>query len=372
MFKINIKTLAQACENNPKLLNICKGHSQILCKISLEQSGYTQDINKWKGRYCYLVKYMLDVISKSNVKFSLKQKDKLLKTIKEKHLEIPKNIIKFIEKNHIGVQSGKGPENNIFDKYLQEIDNLLEEHKKKKIFKKIDDLLGDLHNTHILELKIDELTKELARGKLDHAQKQILLKQRKLLQEKINSIKSSYPIRKFTNLPLTHSPDNLHDKQISNIFKSNYESPTSESNTSTSESNTPISNIFKSNYQARHSPSPLKVDSNKSTVDNNNESSYTLREISEELPDVFKSHFTKARLEGRHKLEENIVTRAVSNYRATNSNELSIFKDNLIEIDTIYGNGKVLGKIIDTHNIVNVTDMYRYGIFPITVFLELK
>ncbi|MEY3402734.1 MAG: hypothetical protein RLZZ86_2350, partial [Cyanobacteriota bacterium] len=305
------------------------------------------------------------------------QKDKLLMIVNDRRMSVPKSVIKFIEKNLMSVQKGKGPnDNNMFDKYINELDDLLEEHNKKEIFKKIDDLLGDLHSTHILDLKMDELNKELARGKLDHAQKQILLKQRNLLQQKINSIKSSYPRGEITNLPLTQSPEKLHAKQMSNIFKSNYESPTSEPNT-------PMSNIFKSKYQARHSPSPLRVSPKKSTsifsVDNTDDesyfsddqnTSYTLREISEELPDVFKSNFTRARLEGKHKLEENIVTRAVSNYRATNSNELTIFEGNLIEIDTMYGNGKVLGKIIDTHNIVNVTDMYRYGTFPITVFLQ--
>lgn len=61
--------------------------------------------------------------------------------------------------------------------------------------------------------------------------------------------------------------------------------------------------------------------------------------------------------------------KASSDYYAISSDDLTIFKDNLVEIDTIFGNGNAIGKIIDTDNIVNVSDMYRYGVFPLTVFI---
>jgi hypothetical protein len=366
MFRVNIKTLAQACEKNPKLLNICKGHSQILCKISLEQSGYTQDMNKWNGRYCYLVKYMLDIISKSKVKISLKQKDKLLKTIKDRRLDIPKNVIRFIEKNHmgVGVQSGKGPENNIFDKYLQEIDELSEELKQKEIYKKIDSLLDDLNQEHSLKVILEELNNQLP--KADSRTREQILKKRQVIQTKLNAITSNY------SSPA--SSDNSFNPFMGGV------SPITPDSTTSSN----ISNIFKTRkYVPRKATSPLTPTQKKSksiySMDSNDTesyfsddqgNSYTLLSISENLPDILKSYFTRARLEGKFNIPENIILPAISNYRAKNDNELTVFDGNLIEVDVLYGNGKVRGKIIDTDNIVNITDMYRYGSFPITVFLK--
>jgi len=368
MFRVNIKTLAQACEKNPKLLNICKGHSQILCKISLEQSGYTQDINKWNGRYCYLMKYILDIINKSNSKISLKQKDKILKIIKERRLDIPKNVIKFIEKNKIGgsVQSGKGPENNIFDKYLEEIDELSDKLKNKEVYKKIDVLLDELNQEHSLKVILEELNKELAKADIYHRPQ--ILKRRQVIQEKLNALTS--------NQVSPVSSDSSFNPFMGEV------SPSTITPSSTTSSN--VSNIFKTRkYVPRKVTSPLTPTQKKSksiySMDNkdtetyfsdNQGSSYTLLSISENLPDILKSYFTRARLEGKFNIPENIILPAISNYRAKNDDELTVFAGNLIEVDMLYGNGKVRGKIIDTDNIVNITDMYRYGSFPITVFLQ--
>jgi hypothetical protein len=167
-----------------------------------------------------------------------------------------------------------------------------------------------------------------------------------------------------------------------------------DSSDSTGSTGSTVSNIFKTKKfiprilagQMVASPGVIspsnkfksKISSNIYSIDNtDNEAyftddrltAYTLSDISENLPDILKDAFTSARLLSKYKLPENIVTHAISDYRAKNDNELTIFDGNLVEIDTVYGNGKVLGKIIDTNNIVNVTDMYRYGTFPITVFL---
>lgn len=368
MFKVNIKTLAEACEKNPKLLNICQGHSQILCKVALEQSGYTQDINKWNGRYCYIMKYLLDVISKSKSKISLKQKDKILKIIKDRRLDIPKNIIKFIEKNHTGMQTGKGSDktNNIFDKYLEEIDELSENLKQREIYKKIDDLLDDLNQEHTLKVKLEELTNQFANADTYHRPQ--ILKQLQVIQTKLNTLTPDYVS--------PASSDSSFNPFMGGV------SPLTVTPSSTTSSNT--SNIFKTRkYVPRNVTSPMRVSPTKSksiySMDERDTeayfshdlgNSYTLLSISENLPDILQSYFTSARLEGKFNIPENIILPAISNYRAKNDDELTIFDGNLIEVDTLYGNGKVRGKIIDTDNIVNVTDMYRYGSFPITVFLK--
>ncbi len=96
---INLVTLAKECEKNPKIMNICKGHVQILCKLALEQSGYVNDLTKWRGRYCYLVKHLLKIIHKSDGKLTLQNKKKLYEFIKLRNLQIPKDIVRFIKKN---------------------------------------------------------------------------------------------------------------------------------------------------------------------------------------------------------------------------------------------------------------------------------
>lgn len=367
MFKVNLKTLSQACEKNPKLLNICKGHSQILCKVALEQSGYNEDLQKWTGRYCFLAKHLIDITLKAKGKVSLKQKDKLLKTINDRRLDIPKSVVKFIEKNLTSVQKGKGPSDNIFDKYITEIDTLIDEQNKKEMYNKIDDLLKDLNDHHVIEVKIEELNKALSKS--DITTRPQILKQRNLLQKRLNEITSNYT-----------SP--ASSENSFNPFKGSISPMTPNSIDSTS---TDTSNIFKTKkfvpriLSGQMVSSPKKAsnifsigdkEDTESYFSDDQKTSYTLREISEELPDILQSYFTRARLEGKYKLPDNVVTYASSDYRAKNDNELTIFDNNLIEIDTLYSNGKVLGKIIDTDNIVNVTDMYRYGTFPVTVFLK--
>ena len=357
MFQLNLETLANACKTNPKLITICKGNSQILCKVLLEQSGYNKDLHKWKGRYCFIVKYLIEITLKAKGKVSLKQKDKLLKTINERHLDIPKTIIRFIEKNDDSIQTGKGYDGkSIFDKYIEELDTLMDEHQKKKKLQKIDDLLKELNDHHVLEVKIEELNKALVSA--DSRTKHSILKQRNLLQKRLNEIISTYS-------SLTNDSFNPFKAGISPVSQ---ESPASTVSSDTSDTSD-TSNIFKT----KKSGSIVSTDSQddkESYFSDDKQLSYTLREISEKLPDILKSYFTSARLQGKYKLPENVVTSALSNYRSKDNNELTIFEGNFIEIDTIYGNGKILGKIIDTDNIVNVTDMYRYGTFPITVFLH--
>jgi hypothetical protein len=368
MIQVNLKTLADACEKNPKLLKICQGNSQILCKIALEQSGYTENLNKWKGRYCFVIKHLLYIISKATSKISLKQKDKLLKTIKDRRLDIPKTIIRFIKKNNNTVQLGKGDNKpGMFEKYLEEIDQLLDEEKKKTMFNKIDDLLKDLNDKHVLEIKLEDLNKELV--KADDNSRPYILKQTNLLHKKLSEISNNSLMSPVSQVSSNFNP-----------FKgrSNTMSPTTPESTG--------SNIFKTKkfiprILAGQMVTSPKTSSSIYSTDNTDKegyftddrtTAYTLLDISENLPDILKKAFTSARLFSKYKLPENIVTYAVSKYRAKNDNELTIFNGNLVEIDTVYGNGKVLGKIIDTDNIVNVTDMYRYGTFPITVFLTKK
>lgn len=367
MLKINLETLSQACKKNSNLLKICKGHSQILCKLALEDAGYKEDLNKWNGRYCFLVKHLIDITLKGKGKVSLKQKDKLLKIINERRLDIPKSVIKFIEKNNDSIQRGKGPgEKNIFDTYLEEIDTLIDEHKKKETLQKIDDVLKDLNDQNTLQVKIDELNKSLVSA--DIRTKPQILKHRNVLQKRLNEIMTHYPSPTSSNSsfnpfkgrasPDIDTPVSSASSNISNIFKTKKFVPrvlSGQMMTSPKQSSTIFSTDFSEDTESYFS--------------DDQSVSYTLREISEQLPDILKSYFTGARLQGKYNLPDNIVTTALSNYRAQKDEELTVFKGNFVEIDTIYSNGKVLGKIIDTDNIVNVTDMYRYGTFPITVFL---
>lgn len=366
MFSINLKILEQACEKNPKLRNICKGNSEILCKIALEQSGYTEDLHKWSGRYCFIIKQLLDITSKGKSKIFLKQKDELLKTIKDSNLDIPKNIIRFIEKNNNNNVQRGDYKPSMFDKYIEDIDQLLDEEKKKEMFNKMNDLLKDLNDQHVLEIKLDELNRALVAA--DTNTKELILKQRNLLQKKLNEISS--PTSQLSDISSNFNP-----------FKGRVDSISSKSTGSTGSTG---SNIFKTKKfipkvlagQIVTSPKTssniysLDDTDNESFFSDDIKSAYTLRELSENLPDILKDAFTSARLQTKYKLQDNIVIQAISNYRAKNDDELTVFNGNLVEVDTVYGNGKVLGKIIDTDKIVNVTDMYRYGIFPITVFLS--
>lgn len=376
MFKINLKTLSQACEKNPKLMNICKGHSQILCRVALEQSGYTEDLSKWQGRYCYIVKHLIDITLKAKSKISLKQKDKLLQTIEKRRLDIPKSVIKFIEKNHMKIsksQKGKGPyDPSIFDKYLEELEEMEESIKKDKMYEQIDNLLKDLNDQNVISLKIEELNKDLANA--DTRTRPQIIKQRNLLQQKLSDISSNYPSPASSDF---------------NPFKGNAISPASlisfnEQNITPIDSpDSDVSNIFKTrkyipritNLPLRESPKKSRsifstdVSDGDSYFSDDQSSSYTFASISENLPDILKSAFTSARLFSKHELPEPIVVSALSDYKAKNNNELTIFSDNFVEVHTIYGNGKVIGKVMDTDNIVNIPDMFRYGYFPITVFL---
>ena len=336
-------TLAKACKKNPKLLNICKGHNQILCKLALEQSGFTKGLTKWNKRYCYVVKYLLHIVKSAKYNVSLKNKQKLLDIIDEHNLKIPKDIIKFIIKNKSTkiIQKGNGPQ-DAFNLYLSELDVTLDELEKQKIYDNIDNYLEYRNLLDELEYKRNKLNKQLI--SVDVSGRDDILKQRNLLQKRINKIE-------FILKPLETNPLSPLSPALSS----------------------PTIFIPRALDTSRPVPSPTKSKSifmSDSALNNfQDDDSYSLSEVSESLPDILKSAFTMARLEKKFKLPKNIVMKAFSDYSSTRPNELTIFKDNLVEIDTIFGNGNAIGKVIDTNNIVNVSDMHRYGIFPLTVFI---
>jgi hypothetical protein len=347
MFQINLHSLAIACEKSPDLLTICKGHSQILCKLALEQSGFTKGLNKWNKRYCYVVKYLLYIAIKYNI--SLNNKKRLLEIIDKHNLKIPTNIIKFIIKNKLNnnIQKGNGPQDK-FNAYLDELDLTLDELKKQRIYDNIDNyleyrnLLDNLeHKRNILN---KQLNKELTNVNIDVNIKDNILKQRNLLQKRINEIE-------FILKPLETNPL----------------SPLSQLSPTVSSPTRFLPRAFDASKQISSPTTSKKIFIPDSYDYQDN--SYSLSEISINLPDILQSYFTLARLQKKFKLPTNIVMKAVSDYSAIRPNDLTVFKDNLVEIDTIFGNGNAIGKIIDTDNIVNTSDMYRYGVFPLTVFI---
>lgn len=343
MFQINLYTLAKACEKSPKLLNICKGHSQILCKLALEQSGFTKGLNKWNKRYCYVVKYLLYIVKSVKYNVSIKDKKKLLKIIDEQNLKIPKNIIKFIIKNKSTkiIQKGTGPDE--FNTYLNELDLTLDELKKQRLYDNVDNYLEYANLLSQLEYKRDKLNKQVINA--DESTKDNILKQRNLIQKRINEIE-------FILKPLETNP-----LSPLGALSAGVSSPTKF---------IPREDVSTKKISPTLSKKIFMADEINFDYDSD---SYSLSEVSENLPDILKSYFTSARLEKKFKLPQNIIMRANSDYFSMRPNELTIFKDNLVEIDTIFGNGNAIGKVIDTNNIVNVSDMYRYGIFPLTVFI---
>lgn len=352
MFQINLHTLAKACEKSSKLLTICKGHSQILCKLALEQSGFTKGLNKWNKRYCYVVKYLLYIIKSVKYDVSLNNKKRLLEIIDEHNLKIPTNIKKFIMKNKLNINVQKGNGQDKFNAYLDELDLTLDELKKQRIYENIDNYLEYRNLLDELEYKRNklnkQLNKELISVDVDANIKNDILKQRNLLQKRINEIE-------FILKPLDTNPL----------------SPLSQLSPTVGSPTRFLHREFDSTKQIL-SPTKSKKIFIPDLYDNQDDykdDSYSLSEISINLPDILQSYFTLARLEKKFKLPKNIVMKAVSDYNAILPDDLTVFKDNLIEIDTIFGNGNAIGKIIDTDNIVNLTDMYRYGVFPLTVFI---
>jgi hypothetical protein len=349
MFQINLHTLAKACEKSPKLLTICKGHSQILCKLALEQSGFTKGLNKWNKRYCYVVKYLLYIVKSVKYDVSLNNKKRLLEIIEERNLKIPTNIKKFIIKNKLNINVQKGNGQDKFNTYLDELDLILDELKKQRMYENIDNYLEYRNLLDDLEYKLNklnqQLNKELTSVDVDANIKNNILKQRNLLQKRINEIE-------FILKPLETNPL----------------SPLSQLSPTVSSPTRFLPRAFNASKQIS-SPTTSKKIFIPDLYDYQEDDSYSLSEISINLPDILQSYFTLARLETKFKLPKNIVMKAVSDYNAIRPNDLTVFKDNLVEIDTIFGNGNAIGKIIDTDNIVNTSDMYRYGVFPLTVFI---
>lgn len=183
---INIISLAQECKKNPSLISLCKGHNQSLCKLALQQSGYTNELDKWHGRYCFVVKHLLKVINHSDKKLKLKNGKKILDIIKSEKLKIPQDIQRFIQKNIIN-QLGGGDD---------DIPNI---SKSEKIFnyRQLSQELGVLDQINELQHRIQQLENNLSDNQ------EVKLRQLKKLDEMRHEISqlSNTPFVPKSGLP---------------------------------------------------------------------------------------------------------------------------------------------------------------------------
>jgi hypothetical protein len=131
-----IRQLAIAAKKYNRLLEISKKYKEFLCKLALEEFGYINELDKWSGKYCDVIGYMI------NTTGDLQDKKKLLHKIKKQN-SVPKKVIAFIEKN-VNIQLGKGngiEDKTLLDKYLVELDKAKTIEQEDELLRKIENII---------------------------------------------------------------------------------------------------------------------------------------------------------------------------------------------------------------------------------------
>lgn len=315
MRTINLMTLAQECEKNPSIINICKGHRQILCKLLLEQSGYTSQLDKWYGRYCFLIKNMFKVIHKSKYTIPLKNSKKLLEFIKNKKIKIPKDVERFI-KNNIH-QKGAGEQDFLpialtssnVDKVLTNLGDI------DNIQHRINELQNTQGNEEKQTKKLQSLYNELDSKKLENAN---IAEARKILT-------SGYDNASFFD---TKYYDILHHKWNPALWE---------------QANTLIEQE-EINPRGSISIKQLKQ---------------VLEDISPSLLDAFlASKKTEPTVLPKN---QQILGKAKSLFKPKNEDEIFVNKNDIVKILKVYSSGKAYGEVMFSN---------QKGFFPLTVFLN--
>jgi hypothetical protein len=321
---MNILSLAKECQKNPSLINLCKGHSQSLCKLALHQSGYTNGLEKWHGRYCFVVKHLLKVINSSSKNIKLKNGKKILDIIKSKKLNVPKDIQRFIQNNLIN-QKGSGddvstpetPFNTMFkNKPVSEMDKMLEE---------LDKIIELEHRTHQIRNNLSE--------KDDVKMRQ--LKKLEDMNEQLMSLKGDSS-RKI--IASDYDDASFFDQKFSEMID---QYPNS---------------VAMMVWPRLNQLLDEEVSKPRGSV-NMKELKEVLRKISPHLLDALQS----SPISGSSNVEPNVIGEAQSYFNPVNNDEIFINKNDIIKISTVYSNGKAYGEVLYTD---------KKGFFPLTVFMK--
>lgn len=104
--------MAMKCYEDPEYLNICTKDKEKICKQLLMDADYKQDIEKWVGKYNYLVKNLANIVKliskleKSDVKIDNKTKitnymngPRIFELSEDEYNTIPLDVINFVLKN---------------------------------------------------------------------------------------------------------------------------------------------------------------------------------------------------------------------------------------------------------------------------------
>ena len=347
---INIINLAKECQKNPSLINICKGHSQSLCKLTLQQSGYTNGLEKWHGRYCFIVKHLLKVINTSDKKVKLANGKKILDIIKNKKIKVPKDVQRFIEKNTLN-QLGNGdndvdtpetpfnamftkeaetpetPFNAMFTKEAETPFNAMFTSKKSNVVSEIDKMLEELDRINELQHRIQTLKNQSTSDKEQQLrQKKKLDTMHEELQKLLNKSKSrkilssDYDVASFFDTRFSDLIDNTRNWH----------------------------GVYKLIEEEEQNP--------KGSV-NIKQLKDVLKNISPYLLDAFTSAPRNESIE----LDPQVIGKAQSYFNPENDNEIFIDKNDIIKISRVYSNGKAYGEVMYTQ---------KHGFFPLTVFME--
>lgn len=339
---INIINLAKECQKNPSLINICKGHSQSLCKLALQQSGYTNGLDKWHGRYCFVVKHLLKIINKSDKKVKLSNGKKLLDIIKQEKLKVPKDIQRFIQKNSLN-QLGNGSEtpetpftpNDILQYYIDTPTtpdtpfNAMFTSSSNKL--EIDKMLSDLDRINELQHRTNVIKNNLPDQDNQDNQEQHVRQKKKLdaMDEELQRLLDKSKSRKIISSDYDNA--SFFDDRFSDLIDNtrNWHA------------------VYKVLEEEKQNPSgSVSIEQLKNA----------LKQISPYLLDSFMSIPRGDSIN----LEPQVIGKAKSYFNPEKDNEIFVDKDDIIKISSIYSNGKAYGEVLYTK---------KHGYFPLTVFM---
>ena len=390
---INIINLAKECQKNPSLINICKGHSQSLCKLALQQSGYTNGLDKWHGRYCFVIKHLLKIINKSGKKVKLSNGKKILDIIKKEKLKVPQDVQRFIQKNSLN-QLGNGPEtpetpyNDVFKDLSDTPNDILKYYVDTPIaetpetpfnamftsssntlaktpetpfnamFTSSSNTLAKTPETPFNAMftsSSNTLPKSKAMTEID----QILSDLDKIneLQHRTNVMKNNLPDDKEQQLRQKKKLDAMHEELQSLLNKSKSRKIIS--------SDYDVASFFDDKFSGlidntRNWHAVYKLLEEEKQNPSGSVSIEQLKNALKQISPYLLESFQSIPRDGSINLEPQVIGKAKSYFNPEKENEIFIDKDDIIKISSIYSNGKAYGEVLYTK---------KHGFFPLTVFM---
>lgn len=350
---INIINLAKECQKNPSLINICKGHSQSLCKLALQQSGYTNGLDKWHGRYCFIVKHLLKIINKSGKKVKLSNGKKILDIIKKEKIKVPKDIQRFIQKNSLN-QLGNG-----LDTPETPFNDMFKDNDPNDILKYYLDTPTSESPDTPFNAMFTSSSNKLQKSKAMEEIDQVLSDLDKIneLQHRTNVIKNNLPDNKEQQLRQKKKLDAMHEELQRLLNKSKSRKIISSDYDSASFFDDRFSNLI-DNTRNWHGVYKLLEEEKQ-----NPSGSVSIEQLKEALKQIspyLLDSFMSIPRDGSINLEPQVIGKAKSYFNPDKDNEIFIDKDDIIKISSIYSNGKAYGEVLYTQ---------KHGFFPLTVFM---